>query len=132
MKAYVKIQTRKDNDALKNLFGLKMTPFPNPKPIELLKMFINNCNDKNMIVCDFFSDSASTAEAILKLNSDDGNRKFILIQIPEEITDENKSGKSKKIAQESIRFLKENNKNLTICEIGKERIRRSGDKIVEE
>ena len=86
-----------------------------------------------MIVCEFFSGSASTAEAILKLNSDDnGNRKFILIQIPEEITDENKSGKSKKIAQESIRFLKENNKNLTICEIGKERIRRAGDKIVEE
>ena len=133
MKAYVKIQTRKDTDALKNLFGLKMTPFPNPKPIELLKMFIDNCNDKNMIVCDFFSGSASTAESVMKLNSEDGgNRKFILIQIPEEITEDNKTGKSKKIAQESIRFLKENNKNLTICEIGKERIRRAGDKIVEE
>ncbi|MEE1336763.1 DNA methyltransferase, partial [Methanobrevibacter sp.] len=133
MKAYVKIQTRKDTDALKKLFDLKMTPFPNPKPVELLKMFIDNCNDKNMIVCDFFSGSASTAEATMKLNAEDkGNRKFLLVQIPEEITEENKSGKSKKIAHESIKFLKENNKPLNICEIGKERIRRVGDNIIKE
>lgn len=133
MKAYVKIQTRKDTDALKKLFDLKMTPFPNPKPVELLKMFIDNCNDKNMIVCNFFSGSASTAEATMKLNAEDkGNRKFLLVQIPEEITEENKSGKSKKIAHESIKFLKENNKPLNICEIGKERIRRVGDNIIKE
>ncbi|PWB85242.1 site-specific DNA-methyltransferase [Methanobrevibacter thaueri] len=133
MKAYVKIQTRKDTDALKKLFGLKMTPFPNPKPVELLKMFIDNCNDKNMIICDFFSGSASTAEATIRLNAEDnGNRKFLLIQIPEEITEENKSGKSKKIAHESIKFLKENNKELNICEIGKERIRRIGKNIIKE
>ena len=133
MKAYVKIQTRKDTDALKRLFGTEMTPFPNPKPVELLKMFIDNCNDENLIVCDFFSGSASTAEAVMRLNAEDGgNRKFILVQYPEEITEKGKTGKSKKIAKSAIKFLTENNKDLTIAEIGKERIRRVGENITEE
>lgn len=133
MKAYVKIQTRRDTDALKRLFGTEMTPFPNPKPVDLLKMFIDNCNDKNLIVCDFFSGSASTAEAVLRLNDEDGgNRKFILVQYPQEITEEGKTGKSKKIAKAAIKFLTEHNMDLTIAEIGKERIRRCGDKILDE
>lgn len=133
MKAYVKIQTRRDTDALKRLFGTEMTPFPNPKPVDLLKMFIDNCNDKNLIVCDFFSGSASTAEAVLRLNDEDGgNRKFILVQYPQEITEEGKTGKSKKIAKAAINFLTEHNMDLTIAEIGKERIRRCGDKILDE
>ena len=133
MKAYVKIQTRKDTDALKRLFGTEMTPFPNPKPVELLKMFIDNCNDDDLIVCDFFSGSSSTAEAVMRLNSEDGgNRKFILVQYPEEITEKGKTGKSKKIAQSAIKFLTEHDMDLTIAEIGKERIRRVGDNLLEE
>lgn len=133
MKAYVKMQTRRDTDALKRLFGTEMTPFPNPKPVELLKMFIDNCNDENLIVCDFFSGSASTAEAVMRLNDEDGgNRNFILVQYPEEITLEGKTGKSKKIAKAAIDFLTKENKDLTIAEIGKERIRRIGDQINKE
>ena len=133
IKAYMKIQTRKDTDALRKLFDADITLFPNPKPVELLKMFIDNCNDSEFIVCDFFSGSASTAEAVMKLNAEDGGkRKFILVQYPEEITEKGKTGKSKKIAKAAIKFLKENNKDLTIAEIGKERIRRSGNKIINE
>lgn len=134
MKAYIKIQTRKDTDALKKLFKMDMTPFPNPKPIDLIKMFIDNCNDQNMIICDFFSGSGSTAEAVMKLNeSDNGNRKFILVQLPEQLNEKNsQTGKSKKITKAAIKFLNKINKKATICEIGKERIRRAGDKIVEE
>lgn len=133
MKAYMKIQTRKDTDALKKLFDADITLFPNPKPVELLKMFIDNCNDSEFIVCDFFSGSASTAEAVMKLNAEDGGkRKFILVQYPEEITEKGKNGKSKKIANAAIKFLKENNKDITIAEIGKERIRRAGTKIIDE
>lgn len=108
--------------------------FDYPKPVELIKYLFNfTKSDDDDIYLDFFSGSASSAEALMKLNlEDNGNRRFILIQIPEEITENNKSPKSKKIAQDAIKFLNEHGKDLTICEIGKERIRRAGDKIIEE
>ncbi len=134
MKAYVKIQTRKDTDALKNLFNMNITPFSNPKPKALIKKFIENCNDLNCIILDFFSGSATTAESVIELNSQDmGNRRFILVQIPEEISvKSSQSAKEKKISKAAMKFLEDENKNFNICEIGKERIRRAGDKIVEE
>ena len=134
MKAYFKMQTRKDTDALKKLFNTDMPLFSNPKPKDLIKIFLENCNDLEMIVLDFFSGSGTTAETVIDLNNDDGgNRKFILVQIPEEISVKtSQSNKLKKIAKTAVKFLKSNEKQLTLCEIGKERIRRAGDKILEE
>ena len=92
--------------------------FSFPKPTSLIKFFANIINNPNALVLDFFSGSATTAHAVMQLNAEDGgNRKFIMVQLPE-VTDENseayKAGYN------------------TICEIGKERIRRAGKIIKEE
>lgn len=92
--------------------------FDFPKPKELIKQALMIGTNKNDIVLDFFSGSATTAHAVMQLNAEDGgNRKFIMVQLPE-LTDEKSDA------------YKAGYKN--ICEIGKERIRRAGDKIVEE
>ena len=99
-----------------NIFNGKIFSFP--KPSSLISFFCNICNDKNAIILDFFSGSATTAHAVMKLNAEDGGkRKFIMIQWPE-ITDEN--SEARKAGYE------------TICQIGEERIRRAGKKIKEE
>lgn len=93
--------------------------FETPKPIELIKRIIQISNaTQDDIVLDFFSGSATTAQAVMQLNSvDNGKRKFILVQLPEE-TD--KTTEAYKAGYK------------TICDIGKERIRRAGAKIKEE
>ena len=92
--------------------------FPYPKTIELSKLFCKLTTAHDDIILDFFSGSASTAHAIMQLNSEDGGkRKFIMVQIPE-------------VTDESSEAYKAGYKN--ICEIGKERIRRAGQKIVNE
>lgn len=99
-----------------NIFDGKIFSFP--KPTSLISFFCNICNDKNAIILDFFSGSATTAHAVMKLNTEDGgHRKFIMVQLPEE-TDEN--SEARKAGYE------------TICQIGEERIRRAGDKVKEE
>ena len=101
---------------IKSLFNKKL--FSNPKPIELLKDFIILGGNKNLIILDFFSGSATTAHAVMQLNAEDGgNRKYIMVQLPE-ITDEKSEA------------FKAGYKN--IAEIGKERIRRAGEKIKQE
>ena len=99
------------------LFGKKI--FTYPKPMNLIKYIINCVSDsKDSIIMDFFSGSATTAHAVMQLNAEDGgNRRFIMVQLPE-LTDEKSEA------------FKAGYKN--ICEIGKERIRRAGDKIVAE
>lgn len=94
-------------------------PFDFAKPTSLIKFLCETCRvGKDDTILDFFSGSATTADAIMQLNSsDNGNRRFIMIQIPQE-TDKNSDA------------YKAGYK--TICEIGKERIRRAGKKIVEE
>lgn len=88
------------------------------KPVKMLKSFIDIIGDKNSIYLDFFSGSSSTAHAIMKLNSEDqGKRKFIMVQLPE-------------LTDEKSEHYKEG--FLNICEIGKERIRRAGQKIILE
>ena len=88
------------------------------KPIKLLERIIRLCTESNSIVLDYFSGSASTAHAVMQLNSeDDRNRKFIMVQIPEEV---NKDSEAYKAGYKNI------------CEIGKERIRRAGKQIKEE
>ena len=89
--------------------------FSYPKPIELSKLLIKLASDKDSLILDFFSGSATTAHAVMQLNAEDGgNRKFIMVQLPE-LTDEKSEA------------YKAGYKN--ICEIGKERIRRAGAKI---
>lgn len=93
-------------------------PFDYSKPIELISYLIDRCCLNDSIILDFFSGSATTAHAVMQLNSEDGgNRKFIMVQLPE-ATDEKSEA------------YKAGYKN--ICEIGKERIRRAGKKIKEE
>ena len=92
--------------------------FDNPKPINLMSYLVEVTLGKDSTILDFFSGSATTAHAIMKLNAEDGgNRKFIMVQLPE-LTDEKNEA------------YKAGYKN--ICEIGKERIRRAGKKIKEE
>ena len=92
--------------------------FDTPKPLSLLGKLLNIASRRNSIILDFFSGSATTAHAVMKLNAEDGgNRKFIMVQLPEK-TDEKSEA------------YKAGYKN--ICEIGKERIRRAGKKIKEE
>lgn len=105
---------RKD---FENLFAENIE-FSYPKPIILMKKILGTVMGENEIVLDFFSGSATTAHAVMQMNSEDnGHRKFIMVQLPEE-TDEKSEA------------YKAGYKN--ICEIGKERIRRAGRKIVEE
>ncbi|MCI8978948.1 MAG: site-specific DNA-methyltransferase [Lachnospiraceae bacterium] len=102
---------------LENIFGRKSF-FSNPKPTSLIEVLADSINEPNAIIMDFFSGSATTAHAVMQLNAEDGgNRKFIMVQLPE-VTDEKSEA------------CKAGYK--TICEIGEERIRRAGKKIKEE
>ena len=94
-------------------------PFDNPKPVYVAKKLISTlCKNENDIILDFFSGSATTAHAVMQLNAEDGgHRKFIMVQLPEK-------------CDEASEAYKAGYKN--ICEIGKERIRRAGDKIKSE
>jgi adenine-specific DNA-methyltransferase len=101
---------------VKELLGERI--FSNPKPINLLKDFCEIGCTKDGIILDLFAGSSTTAHAVMQLNAEDGgNRKFIMVQLPEP-TDEKSEA------------YKAGYKN--ICEIGKERIRRAGEKIKEE
>ena len=94
-------------------------PFDNPKPVYVAKKLISTlCKNENDIILDFFSGSATTAHAVMQLNAEDGGRrKFIMVQLPEK-------------CDEASEAYKAGYKN--ICEIGKERIRRAGEKILKE
>ena len=108
--------TREGISELKQLFG--QAPFDTPKPTRLIERCITLMNDPQMLIMDFFSGSATTAEAIMKANSKDGgHRTSIQIQYPEEC---GISSPARKMGYS------------TISEIGKERIRRAGDKIKSE
>ena len=101
---------------VEKLFGKRYFDFP--KPVSLIQNICKLGSDKDSIILDFFSGSATTAQAVMQLNAEDGgHRKFILVQLPEE-TDVNSEA------------YKAGYKN--ICEIGEERIRRAGKKIKEE
>jgi adenine-specific DNA-methyltransferase len=92
--------------------------FDYPKSVALLKLLISATNTADSIVLDFFSGSATTAHAVMQLNAEDGGkRKFIMVQLPE-------------VTGESSEAFKAGYAN--ICEIGKERIRRAGQKIQAE
>jgi adenine-specific DNA-methyltransferase len=103
---------------LRSLFDFR--PFDFPKPSGLIKQLLLTAvrTDKNALVMDFFSGSATTAHAVMQLNAEDGgHRKFIMVQLPE-------------LCDEKSEAYKAGYPN--ICEIGKERIRRAGKKILAE
>ena len=92
--------------------------FSNPKPYKLIRYLQIIASDKDSVILDFFSGSATTAHAVMQLNAEDGgHRKFIMVQLPEP-------------CDEKSEAYKAGYKN--ICEIGKERIRRAGEKILKE
>ena len=102
--------------AMKDIFSINL--FNYSKPFELIKRLISYVNCEDEIILDFFSGSATTAHAVMKLNAEDyGNRKFIMVQLPEVVDEKSEANKAG--------F---NN----ICEIGKERIRRAGEKIIDK
>ena len=89
--------------------------FDYPKPVEFIKRMVQIATNNSDVILDFFSGSATTAHAVMKLNTEDNkNLKFILVQLPEKLT------------EESLAF-KDGYKN--ICDIGEERIRRAGEQI---
>lgn len=112
-----------NKNGVKDLEGMELSKiFDFPKPTSLVKEFILGTTilskNNNDIILDFFSGSATTAHAVMKLNAEDGgNRKFIMVQLPEK-TDE--KSEAYKVGYKNI------------CEIGKERIRRAGKKVKEE
>lgn len=110
-------QSETATNRLKKIFN-ETKIFDFTKPIDLIKLLIKQATTKEDTVLDFFSGSATTADAVMQLNAEDGGkRKFIMVQLPE-------------VCDEKSEAYKAGYKN--ICEIGKERIRRAGQKIKEE
>lgn len=108
--------TTKGSNEIKEVFNGKI--FSYPKPLALVTYILKRTTSRDDIILDFFSGSATTAHAVMQLNTEDGgHRKFIMVQLPE-VTDEKSEA------------YKAGYK--TICEIGKERIRRAGAKINKE
>ena len=104
------------NAEIKSLFGSKV--FDTPKPTLLLMRMLQIATDTRSVVIDFFSGGATTAHAVMKQNAEDGGkRKFIMVQLPEVCAPDSEAAKAG---------------YRNICEIGKERIRRAGEKIKEE
>jgi adenine-specific DNA-methyltransferase len=124
------------NSELAELFDGRKNIFSNPKNTTLLSAIIQLGNVKqDEIVLDFFAGSSSTANAVLKSNAFDGiNRKFILVQLPEDLDESLKTADAKTRAtlQNSIEFLDNLKKPHLITELGKERIRRAILKIENE
>ena len=110
-----------NESAVKELDELKLAnAFDFPKPVSLVKYLANMITkfSPNAVIMDFFSGSATTAHAVMQLNAEDGgHRKFIMVQLPEACDEKSEAYKAG---------------YKTICDIGKERIRRAGQKIVEE
>ena len=98
--------------------ALELDYFDYPKPVSLVKYLCQMVKGENDIILDFFSGSATTAHAVMQLNAEDGgNRKFIMVQLPEPCDEKSEAFKAG---------------YKSIAEIGKERIRRAGKKILEE
>ncbi|WP_269227478.1 site-specific DNA-methyltransferase [Flavobacterium eburneipallidum] len=107
---------------VKELLGIKA--FSNPKPIDLIEDLITIGGNKDSLFLDFFSGSASLANAVVRLNSfDSGSRKFISIQLPEKLD------VSSLIQKNAFDFLKSNNRPTTLDYVGVERIIRASKKI---
>lgn len=101
---------------LRDIFGASI--FTSPKPVKYITRYVQIGMNKDDIILDFFAGSATTAHAVMQLNAEDGgNRKFIMVQLDEKTDEKSEAYKAG---------------YANICEIGKERIRRAGQKILEE
>lgn len=113
---FSEFSTQQGSEELRSLFNSDLVEYPKPK--QLLKIFIDAVSVDDDIIFDFFAGSATTAQAVLELNKEDGGkRKFILAQLPEKCEEESEAYKAG---------------YQTIAEIGKERIRRVIKKIKDE
>lgn len=116
LRTIISLKSDGGND-LEILFG-KKSYFSNPKPIKLIELLLESTKEENCYIVDFFSGSATTAHAVMQLNAEDGgNRKFILVQLPEAT----KEGSEARLAGYE-----------TIDQIGRERIKRAAAKIKKE
>ena len=118
---------------LASLMGDKV--FENPKDEDIIQRIIQFCGtDDGDIIMDFFSGSATTAHAVFLADAEQNkHRKFILVQLPEAIDPEKEaSEKARKVAENAVKLLDSIGASHNICEIGKERIRRAGEKIKSE
>lgn len=125
---------RSSTALLDSLFGAKKV-FDNPKSLEIIKRILSFCTDKDSIILDFFSGSATTAHAVMQLNAEDnGSRKFIAVQLPENLDETltRTSSSDKPKISRSIAFLDSIKRPHFLDEIGQERIRRAAVKIKEE
>lgn len=104
------------NTATKELFSIFQNHyFDFPKPVEIIKQLVSQATESDDIILDFFSGSVTTAHAVMQLNAEDGgNRRFILVQLPEVCAETSEAAKAG---------------YANICEIGEERVRRAGAQI---
>jgi adenine-specific DNA-methyltransferase len=117
LRSIIDYSTNDGTIALNSVMG-DSNVFNNPKNLRMLSEIIQSVPDKDSLVLDFFSGSATTAHAVMQLNAEDnGKRKFIMVQLPEVCDEKSEAAKAG---------------YANICEIGKERIRRAGDKIKSE
>lgn len=116
---------------LSALMGAKV--FENPKDEEIIAEILSYVDKRNSIILDFFSGSATTAHAVMSRNTEDnGKRRFILVQLPEDLDQRLKSTSkqsAKKVVEDAIRLCDSLGRSHSLCEIAEERIRRAGDKI---
>jgi adenine-specific DNA-methyltransferase len=113
---------------VKDLFDTQESPFSFPKPTTLIRRMIQLAAcDKDSLILDFFGGSGTTADAVFRQNLDDGgNRRLILVQLPEPLDD---TDKEQKVA---VEYCDKLGKPRTLAELTKERLRRAGKKIREE
>lgn len=108
-------RTEHGSKEIRDLFERQL--FPYPKPVSLIKFFVRSLCDTDALILDFFAGSATTAHAVMQLNAEDGgNRQFIMVQLPEPCNEQSEAFRAG---------------YKTIADIGKERIRRAGKKILE-
>jgi adenine-specific DNA-methyltransferase len=117
-------RTRTGKTDVFELFNINL--FNNPKPYKLVRYLAMIITNKDDLILDFFSGSATTAHAVMQVNAEDGGkRKFICVQFPEQCSEKDEVGKTAR------HFLESLGMSTTVCEIGKERIRRAGARIAE-
>jgi len=118
-------RTEHGSKEIRELFDNQV--FQYPKPTSLISYFIKNISDEEAIILDFFSGSSTTANSVMQVNAlDNGKRKFIMVQLPEEL-DGNKNEQ-----KTAYQFCKDHRLPFYLTEVAKERIRRAAKKIKEE
>lgn len=118
-------RTEHGSKEIRELFESQV--FQYPKPTSLISFFINNISDNEAIILDFFSGSSTTADAVMQVNaSDQGKRRYIMVQLPEILDSTKNEQKS------AFEFCKKSKYPFYLTEVAKERIRRASKKIKEE